>query len=274
MAKRIWPGLLALVLALSGCASLLERDYSVVESYADSYWDTEEDALRAESYQELVNSLLMLVEQRSEEGTIRFYTDSDAPYSQVVEASREVREETALGAYLVEEMSFLYQRTEDHCTLTWNIAYREGAADPDSLMTLSDAQSLVDLLRLAVREGHEKLTARFSYEIPRQEAIDAVEQLWRELCAVQAAPEEPALRGPGAAGGDGGAVRRRRRDAERRHAPGGGLCGGGPRGGDRAGVSPLPLGDPVLPGPGHGGNRGDFAGGAPACPGRSSHGGD
>ena len=87
MAKRIWPGLLALVLALSGCASLLERDYSVVESYADSYWDTEEDALRAESYQELVNSLLMLVEQRSEEGTIRFYTDSDAPYSQVVEAS-------------------------------------------------------------------------------------------------------------------------------------------------------------------------------------------
>ena len=107
MAKRIWPGLLALVLALSGCASLLERDYSVVEPYADSYWDTEEDALRAESYQELVNSLLMLVEQRSEEGTIRFYTDSDAPYSQVVEASREVREETALGAYLVEEMSFL-----------------------------------------------------------------------------------------------------------------------------------------------------------------------
>lgn len=192
MAKRIWPGLLALVLALTGCASLLERDYSVVEPYADSYWDTEEDALRAESYQELVNSLLMLVEQRSEEGTIRFYTDSDAPYSQVVEASREVREETALGAYLVEEMSFLYQRTEDHCTLTWNIAYREGAADPDSLMTLSDAQSLVDLLRLAVREGHEKLTARFSYEIPRQEAIDAVEQLWRELCAVQAAPEEPA----------------------------------------------------------------------------------
>ena len=192
MAKRIWPGLLALVLALSGCASLLERDYSVVEPYADSYWDTEEDALRAESYQELVNSLLMLVEQRSEEGTIRFYPDSDAPYSQVGEASREVREETALGAYLVEEMSFLYQRTEDHCTLTWNIAYREGAADPDSLMTLSDAQSLVDLLRLAVREGHEKLTARFSYEIPRQEAIDAVEQLWRELCAVQAAPEEPA----------------------------------------------------------------------------------
>lgn len=192
MAKRIWPGLLALVLALSGCASLLERDYSVVEPYADSYWDTEEDALRAESYQELVNSLLMLVEQRSEEGTIRFYTDSDAPYSQVVEASREVREETALGAYLVEEMSFLYQRTEDHCTLTWNIAYREGAADPDSLMTLSDAQSLVDLLRLAVREGHDKLTARFAYDMSRTDVEAAVASLWQEVCAgeEEAAPPE------------------------------------------------------------------------------------
>lgn len=183
MAKRIGPLLLAAALALTGCASLLERTYSVVEPYADSYWDTEEDSLRAESYQELVNSLLMLVEQRAEEGVVRFYTDDQSPYGLAADAAQEVRNETALGSYLVESLTFLYQGAEDHCTLTWTIAYREEAEDPDSLMTLSDAQSLVDLLRLAVREGHETLTARFSYDIPRQEAADAVERLWRELCA-------------------------------------------------------------------------------------------
>lgn len=222
MAKRIWPGLLAAALLLTGCAAVLERDYSVVEPYADSYWDAEEDALRAESYQELVNSLLMLVEQRSEEGTIRFYTDSAAPYAQVVEAAREVREETALGSYLVEELTFLYQGAEDHCTLTWSITYREEAEDPESLMTLSDAQSLVDLLRLAVREGHQKLTARFSYDIPRQEAVDAVEQLWQELCAAQAAPEEPVPGGEASGAEDAGADLELTEEAE--PSPDGGMA--------------------------------------------------
>ena len=66
--------LLAVCLSLSGCASLLERSYSVVEPYTDRYRDSGgEDALRAESYQDLVNSLMMLVEQRAEVGTIRCY---------------------------------------------------------------------------------------------------------------------------------------------------------------------------------------------------------
>ena len=54
---------------LSGCPALLERSYGVSEPYADRYWDSSaEDTLRVESYQDLVNSLLLLVEQRAEEG--------------------------------------------------------------------------------------------------------------------------------------------------------------------------------------------------------------
>ena len=63
-----------LLLLLCGCASLLERSYSSVEPYTDRYWDSgAEDTLKAESYQDLVNSLLMLIEQRSEEVVIRYY---------------------------------------------------------------------------------------------------------------------------------------------------------------------------------------------------------
>ena len=73
MKIRMLTAVLALCLPLSGCASLLERSYSVVEPYADRYWDASaEDTLRAENYQDLVNSLLLLVEQRAEEGVIRY----------------------------------------------------------------------------------------------------------------------------------------------------------------------------------------------------------
>ena len=57
-------------------------------------------------------------------------------------------------------------------------------------MTLSDSQSLVDLLRLAVREEHERLTARFSYDMPRQDVTAAVESLWRELCGEEAEAQQ------------------------------------------------------------------------------------
>lgn len=183
MKKRILPLLMALALALTGCASLLERSYTVVEPYTDRYWDSAaEDTLRAESYQDLVNSLLMLVEQRAEDGIIRYYAEKDEDiYFQALNAQQEVRYETALGAYLLDRMTFLFSRGDAYTTLTFSMTYREEAGDPESLMVLSDTQSLVDLLRMAVREGHEMLTARFFTETAGEDVEAAVESLWQEL---------------------------------------------------------------------------------------------
>lgn len=182
MNRRILPLLLAVCLTLSGCASLLERSYSVVEPYTDRYWDSgAEDTLKAESYQDLVNSLLMLVEQRAEEGVIRFYVTEDA-YNLALAANREVRLETALGSYLLRKLTFSCERTDRYCTLSYEMSYREDAEELGSIMTLSDSQSLVDLLRLAVREEHPKMTAQFVYDTPRDAVISAVESLWQELC--------------------------------------------------------------------------------------------
>lgn len=182
MKKRIAVFSLAVCLLLSGCASLLERSYSVVEPYADRYWDASaEDTLRAENYQDLVNSLLMLVEERAEDGVIRYYTDGNA-YSLAKQATSEVQEETMLGSYLLEDISFLYKASDGFCTLTYTMTYRQDAEDVESLMVLSDSQSLVDLLRLAIREGHNKLTARFAYDMPREDVEAAVESVWREVC--------------------------------------------------------------------------------------------
>ena len=135
------------------------------------------------------SSLLLLVAERSEEGVIRYYTEGNA-YSLALQATWEVREDTMLGSYLLEDLSFRYETGEEGvCTLTYELIYREDAEDVDSLMVLSDSQSLVDLLRLAIREGHDRLTARFAYDMPREDVEAAVAAMWREVCLGSA--EEP-----------------------------------------------------------------------------------
>jgi len=182
MKKGVLAGLLAGSVLLGGCSALLERSYSMVEPYADRYWDSgAEDTLRVDSYQDLVNSLLMLIEQRAEEAVIRCY-DEVSSRQKIAEARSEVRRDTMQGSYLLQGIQFDFEEGANYSSATFHMTYREGAEDLGSVMTLSDSQSLVDLLRLAVREDHEKITAWFTYSTPREAVTAAVESFWQELC--------------------------------------------------------------------------------------------
>lgn len=190
MKKCIFLALAALL--LTGCASLLERSYDVVEPYTDRYWDPgAEDTLRVENHQDLVNSLLLLIDQRTEEATIRCYGDANA-YMTARSACLEVRQETIAGSYLLDDLSFDFTQTDDaeYRTLTCRMSYREDAEDPENIMTLSDSQSLVDLLRVSVREEMGKLTTQFVRDTPQEEVTAAVESLWQELCRGEDAAKE------------------------------------------------------------------------------------
>ena len=164
MKNLILLAVLSACLLLGGCVSLLERSYSVVEPYADRYWDSAaEDTLKAE------------------ECVIRGYGEA-AGYGQARSASWEVRRETIPGSYLLENMTFDYEPSDGYSTFTFRMSYREDAEDIEAMMSLSDCQSLVDLLRLSVREDHHRLTARFIRDMRREEVRAAVEALWQELC--------------------------------------------------------------------------------------------
>ena len=98
MRKRVWALAAALLmLPLTGCGSLLNRDYSVTEPHSSSYYESEDrSVLRAESYQDLVNALLVLISGGAKEGTIWLYPDdSGLPAPQAAErACLEVQKET------------------------------------------------------------------------------------------------------------------------------------------------------------------------------------
>ena len=114
--------LLLAVLLLGGCAALLERSYSAAEPYVDRYWDSgAEDTLRAESYQDLVNSLLLLIEERAEEGIIRCYGDV-GEYREAMAAREEVRTETTLGAYLLRDLRISHESGSNYSTVPGGFA--------------------------------------------------------------------------------------------------------------------------------------------------------
>ena len=184
MKKRILALALAAAMLLSGCSFLLDRSYSEVKPYTDRFWEAGmEDILKAESYQDLVNTLLLLLEERAEEGVIRLYADESVDAVVLANgAGREVLQETLLGAYLLEELTFTSEPAEDYCTLTYRLVYRTDVEDPDTLMPLSDSLSLVDLLRVAIREEHDGMTARFVSSTSRESIQQAVDSFWQEIC--------------------------------------------------------------------------------------------
>lgn len=133
MRKRVWALAAALLmLPLTGCGSLLNRDYSVTEPHSSSYYESEDrSVLRAESYQDLVNALLVLISGGAKEGTIWLYPDdSGLPAPQAAErACLEVQKETPLGAYAVEYLTYTVDETpRNYDAIQLTVGYRRTAA--------------------------------------------------------------------------------------------------------------------------------------------------
>ena len=132
MRKRVWALAAALLmLLLTGCGSLLNRDYSVTEPHSSSYYESEDrSVLRAESYQDLVNALLVLISGGAKEGTIWLYPDdSGLPAPQAAErACLEVQKETPLGAYAVEYLTYTVDETpRNYDAIQLTVGYRRTA---------------------------------------------------------------------------------------------------------------------------------------------------
>jgi len=164
--KKFIPLTLALCLTLSGCGNIvLERSYSVSAPHSEVYWENENaDTLRADSYQDLVNALLLLLGEHSEEGTVRIYGNDEEAASMAEQACREVQEDTALGAYLLEYISYTDAREHGYYEMRVRLGYRRTAEEQAAIITATSTEALPDLLRLTAEEGTVKRVAvRFGY---------------------------------------------------------------------------------------------------------------
>ena len=80
MKGRILAGALSVSLLLTGCASMLTREYGSVEPHsATLVSEGDANTLRAESYQDVVNGLIYFINRGAESGSIRFDGEEPGP---------------------------------------------------------------------------------------------------------------------------------------------------------------------------------------------------
>ena len=115
---------------LTGCASLLERSYTTSEPHSSKFWESEAAAtLRAENRQDMVNDLLILIGQHTETASLRLYNfpDEQTALEELEKAAQEVQQETPLGAYAVEYITYISQPQRSCFEADLQIGYRRTA---------------------------------------------------------------------------------------------------------------------------------------------------
>ena len=186
--------LAAACLLLGGCS--MERGYSSVEPHANRYWErNDDDILRAESYQDFVNAILMLVEDHQEGGTIRLYLN-DMDYSTVLtrvrQACDEVQDDTATGSYCLEALNFDVEELRDsYYQVELLPAYRRTAEEMDAIVETASSSAIYELLIEAYEEGRPSLTVRYAYLAEEGESLlSNILQLQLELEGTEVPPAE------------------------------------------------------------------------------------
>ena len=164
MKKQILAGLLAGCIILSGCASMLERDYVSVTPHSSTKTDTgTSSVLRVENYQELVNSLIYFISNAAEEGVIRLYLDSAAVDEHLHNARLEILQEYPLAVYAVEDITYdtspLVTYTEAHV----GFSYRRTQQQVDSIVSANGISAIRNALTAVLTEFSNECVMSINY---------------------------------------------------------------------------------------------------------------
>ena len=184
MKKNVICLLLAASMLLSGC-SFLNREYSSIKPHSATYYESEDNSvLRAETYQDLVNDLLVLIGGWAEEGTIWFYATSEelTVEETVDKACTEVQMETAMGAYVVDYLTYKVAQ-DDHAysAVTVDIGYRRTPEQLNAMLRTTSVSALYSLLTTAVENGTEEFVVQVGYfDNERDDVMDTVTKVHKE----------------------------------------------------------------------------------------------
>lgn len=189
--RRCWILLLSLCL-LTGCASLLEREYSTAEPHSSKFWESEAaDTLRAENQQDIVNDLLLLIGQHTETATLRLYNFKDdlSVADTLEQATVEIQQETPMGAYAVEYITSSSQAQRGYYEVVLQIGYRRTAEQIQAVVNATSTAGLYSLLEAALADGRTELAVRIGYW--GQDGPDQVSAAMSQLRADLGLPETP-----------------------------------------------------------------------------------
>ena len=164
MKKRIAALTLALTLALTGCTSLLEREYFDISRYEPvSVGENSLSALRVETYQGLVNAILYLVSEGAEQGVLNLHNYNRDVADDLARACREVVQEDPLGAYAVDYIRHDFSRIVSYYEVNIYISYRRTPEQIDSIVRVTGSSAIRQALSQTLSTFSPETVLRVSY---------------------------------------------------------------------------------------------------------------
>ena len=151
-----WTALLLILLLLTGCTPLLEREYSTTEPHSSKFWESEAaGTLRAENYQDIVNDLLLLIGQHTDDAALRLYNfKDDVSVADTLErAAVEIQEQTPLGAYAVAYITSSSQPQRGYYEIAVQIGYRRTAEQIQAIVNATRPEAVSSLLESALDDS-------------------------------------------------------------------------------------------------------------------------
>ena len=166
MKKRMLALRLCGVRCLTGCGSFLERQWYEVKDHSSSYYEgSGRDVLQADTYQDLVNDILILVGNHTEEGTIRLYCSQEGLDANEAanDACQEVEHDTPVGSYAVEYLQYTVDDSaRNYSEIVVTIGYRRTEQQLTGIVHATNISALRDLLADAAAQGLTELAVQFS----------------------------------------------------------------------------------------------------------------
>lgn len=185
--KRALVLLACLLLALTSCAAMLEREYTVSAPHEEDIPPQGDTAYRVESYPALQAALLSYVEEGMEEGLLHCPTTYPGNLSVDLErARRQLMEEEPLGCYALEELSFDTSKIVAYYEVTLEFSYRVDRKELPSMARVGSEEELTEVMGRSLEDQDTRLCVYLT-QYPQsdeeyfQRSLDAAAEASSEL---------------------------------------------------------------------------------------------
>lgn len=184
--KRILSGLLVLtmVLTMAGCASLFDKEYTLVREYEAEAAEPQGETVNAPvssitNYNSLKQAILQLVSEREESAELQFQNYDGSISQDISTACWEVKSSTALGAFAVDYISYDLSRIVSFYQAEIHITYKRSADQIAAVESVINMTDLTGRLEEALRQNKTYLALELSLASATADTVrDEVEQIF------------------------------------------------------------------------------------------------
>ena len=169
----------AMLFGTTGCASLMQKDYYEVTDYVEETTDTQEDTSGViKNYSTLLRAINRMVLRHETDGRLTFSNYEGNISEDLTNACWEVKNNTAIGAFSVDYMSYDLSRIVSYYEADIYITYRRTKTQVESIESISATTALRSHIQTAMENGETYLLVSLNTIMTDE---DTIEEYVREI---------------------------------------------------------------------------------------------